>query len=331
MTVRPEPGPKPVSGLVHIGVRDVAEDVVQVEVGRAATRPYVDVRVRDLVPLDEQPDPVGVELFALGQPDEAGDPEDVSGDVGIQVDPLVDLRARHDHRVPELKGTDRQERDTDVIGPDEPTGDLAVDDACEQGGHGPNVTTGCDDGVMTRYVALLRGVNVGGVRITMADLRGAVEGLGHADVATYVQSGNVTFTADGDPVALGRELEVAVADGCQVTTTVIVLSAAEWDELVVNNPYPEQTEGTKLHAVVASQRYTPDQVSAATELRDAVRDAGSADDLTVVGRVLYLHLPDGMGRSKLAEKLGRSRAAGQREATARNWRTVLALQERLRG
>lgn len=184
---------------------------------------------------------------------------------------------------------------------------------------------------MTRFVALLRGVNVGGVRLAMADLRGAVEGLGHTEVATYVQSGNVTFTAEDAPVTLARDLQATIERACGVTTTVVVLTAAEWGELVQRNPYPAETDGTKLHAVVAAQDYTHEQVRAATELRDAVRETGSSEDLTVLGRVMYLHLPNGMGRSKLAEKLGRSRAAGQREATARNWRTVLALQERLRG
>lgn len=184
---------------------------------------------------------------------------------------------------------------------------------------------------MARCVALLRGVNVGGVRVAMADLRAAVEDLGHTDVATYVQSGNVTFTAEAEPAELARGLEAAIAAACGVTTTIIVLTAADWEELIERNPYPQETDGTKLHAVVAARDYTPDQVRAAQELRDAVQEGGSTDDLTVVGRVLYLHLPNGMGRSKLAEKLGRSRAGGQREATARNWRTVLALQERLQG
>jgi len=184
---------------------------------------------------------------------------------------------------------------------------------------------------MPRYVALLRGINVGGVRVAMADLRAALEGLGYDDVATYVQSGNATFTAAGDAVALAREIQAAVTEACAVTTTVIVLTDAEWDRLVLDNPYPEETDGTKLHAVIASRDFTPEEVTAAQEVRDAVRATGSADDLTVVGRVLYMHLPDGMGRSKLAEKLGRSRAAGQREATSRNWRTVVALQDRLRG
>ena len=166
----------------------------------------------------------------------------------------------------------------------------------------------------------------------MADLRAAVEGLGHADVATYVQSGNVVLTASGRPSAsaLASDLRAAIEKQAGIDPLVIVLTATEWDDVIDSNPYPDETDGTKLHAVVAQDAYSDAQRRAAEELRDAVCDSGSDDDLTVVGRVLYLHLPNGMGRSKLAEKLGRSKSAGQREATARNWRTVLALREKLR-
>lgn len=186
---------------------------------------------------------------------------------------------------------------------------------------------------MSRYVGLLRGVNVGGVRIAMADLRAAVESLGHTDVATYVNSGNVVFSAAGSPTtaALATTIRGAIRDRAGIDPPVVVLSAAEWDDLVAANPYPEETDGTKLHAVIAQEPYTAAQVAAAERIRDAVRGAGSRDDLAVVGRVVYLHLPDGMGRSKLAEKLGRASAAGQDAATSRNWRTVLALQDLLRG
>lgn len=189
----------------------------------------------------------------------------------------------------------------------------------------------CDDGNMARYVALLRGVNVGGVRIAMADLQAAVEGLGHTDVATYVQSGNVTFTADGPPEELAAGIRSAIAATTSIDPLVIVLTAEEWRGVVAANPYPEESEPTRLHAVIAARDFTEEQTQAALQLRDTVREAGSDDDLTVIGRVVYLHLPDGMGRSKLAEKLGRSKAAGQLEATARNWRTMLALDERLAG
>jgi uncharacterized protein (DUF1697 family) len=186
---------------------------------------------------------------------------------------------------------------------------------------------------MPSHVALLRGVNVGGVRISMPDLRAAVESLGHTDVATYVNSGNVVFTVSGRPStsALAADLVRAIQEHAGIEPVVIVLTSDQWDDVVAKNPYSDETDGTKLHAVVAQDPYGAAQRAAAEQVRDAVREAGSDDDLAVVGRVVYLRLPDGMGRSKLAEKLGRSRTAGQREATARNWRTVLALQAKLHG
>lgn len=178
---------------------------------------------------------------------------------------------------------------------------------------------------------MLRGVNVGGVRLAMADLRAAVESCGHADVVTYVQSGNVVFSADGrfDADVVARQVRAAVLERAGIDPQVVVLTAGEWDGVVAANPYPDESDGTKLHAVIARQPYTAAQREAAQAVLDAVRETGSSDELMIVGRVLYLHLPGGMGRSKLAEKIGRNKAAGQHEATARNWRTVLALQERL--
>lgn len=181
---------------------------------------------------------------------------------------------------------------------------------------------------MTRYVALLRGVNVGGVRISMADLRAAVGSLGHTDVATYVQSGNVVLTASGRPSAtrLAAGIRAAITEHAGIDPAVIVLSAREWDELVAANPYPDETDGTKLHAVIAQEEFSEEQRAAADRAEAEAREAGSSDEVTVIGRVTYLHLPDGMGRSKLAELLSRRKPTGHHVATARNWRTVLALQ-----
>lgn len=186
---------------------------------------------------------------------------------------------------------------------------------------------------MARYVALLRGVNVGGARIAMADLRAAVESLGHTEVATYVQSGNVVFTASGRTAGstLARAIRLAVVEHAGIDPAVLVLSASQWQDVIRRNPYPDEDDGTKLHAVVAQEPYPAAQRTAAEAVRDDVRAAGSDEDLQIVGRVLYLHLPNGMGRSVLATKLGRGTTAGQQEATARNWRTVLALHRLLEG
>lgn len=185
---------------------------------------------------------------------------------------------------------------------------------------------------MRTHVALLRGVNVGGVRLAMASLRAAAESLGHTEVATYVQSGNLVLRARSRSTAeLVPSLRAAVLEHAGVDTDVIVLTRERWAELVAQNPYPDETDGTKLHAVVAAQPYSEAERAAALAVRDAVRADGSADDLTILGQVLYLHLPDGMGRSVLARRLGRLKTAGQHRATARNWRTVAALQGLLLG
>lgn len=152
VAVRAQPGPQPRGGLVHLDVGDALQHVALVEVGAAAAGPDVHVRMRDLVPLDQHADALGAELLALRAADVTGDREDVRGDLGIEVHPLVHLGTGHHHGVPELQRADREERDADLVGPDEAAGDLAVDDAREEGCHGLTVATGCDDVRMSRTV-----------------------------------------------------------------------------------------------------------------------------------------------------------------------------------
>jgi len=112
---------------------------------------------------------------------------------------------------------------------------------------------------MPTYVALLRGVNNLGSRVvTMAELREVVSSLGHADVMTYIQSGNVLFaprladdSAPGgaDTAALAAELERAVADGIGVRARVVVLSREDLACAVRDNPFPGETNPKLLHAV----------------------------------------------------------------------------------
>lgn len=180
------------------------------------------------------------------------------------------------------------------------------------------------DGVMNRWVALLRAVNVGGVRVAMADLRTAAAALGYTDVANYLQSGNLTFCAARADRA---ELRQAIEAETGVDTEVIVLDADQWRAVVVGNPFDEVTDPTRLHVVVGQEDFTPENAAAAKRVRAALTE--TADEVAVVGRAMYLSLPDGMGRSTLAERLWRSKETGHHAATTRNWRTVLALHERL--
>jgi Uncharacterized protein conserved in bacteria len=194
---------------------------------------------------------------------------------------------------------------------------------------------------VSTYVALLRGVNVGGRnKLAMADLRAVVTSLGHTGVATYVQSGNVVFTpadrtetdtetdtdTDALTAVLPATLERAIADSLSVRPSVVVLSCAELAQVVADNPYPEESNPKSLHAVFRAAAPDPAMVATVELAVQRSRQRGSSDDARVVGRTLYLRLPDGLGRSDLAARLLRAGSGGiDGEGTARNWATVRAL------
>ncbi len=169
-----------------------------------------------------------------------------------------------------------------------------------------------------RVVALLRGINVGpNKRIAMADLRRIVETLGHADVETYLQSGNVVFTARRKSTAsLGGALREAIARETGHDVPVVMRTGSELASVVERNPYP----------VADPTRVVVGFLDGELELRDlALGDLTGylPDELTIDGRELYVSLPNGQGRSKLMETLAKRRLPTT--LTVRNWRTVTAL------
>jgi uncharacterized protein (DUF1697 family) len=184
-----------------------------------------------------------------------------------------------------------------------------------------------------RYVALLRGINVGGRnKVAMADLRQVAESLGHTEVATYIQSGNLVFTnaggnASGVADALADGLEQEIARSLAVRPVVVVLSRADLAQVIADNPFPGESNPKALHAVFRREALTAEAVEAITAAEQKARAKGSQDEVIVVGRTLFLRTPDGLGRSELAAQLARvgSQAAG----TARNWATVSRLLEML--
>lgn len=178
---------------------------------------------------------------------------------------------------------------------------------------------------MPRYVALLRGINVGGRnRVAMADLRQLTEALGHAEVATYIQSGNVIFTSpDNDCGALADALEQAIARSLAVRPAVVVLSRADLAQVIADNPFPDEPNPRCLHAVFRRLDLAPEAIAAVQGAQDRARAKGSRDEAVPVGRTLFLWTPDGLGRSELATQLARSGV--QADGTARNWATVTRL------
>jgi uncharacterized protein (DUF1697 family) len=91
---------------------------------------------------------------------------------------------------------------------------------------------------MPSHVALLRGINLGGRnKVAMADLRKVVESLGHGEVATYIQSGNVVFTSNHpDTAAIAGEVGRALEATLGVRSSVVVLSRAELAKVIADNP-----------------------------------------------------------------------------------------------
>jgi uncharacterized protein (DUF1697 family) len=148
-----------------------------------------------------------------------------------------------------------------------------------------------------RYVALLRGVNVGGSgRMAMADLRSCVEGAGFEDVATHIQSGNVLVrTPMRSAEKVARALEKAVEADLGFRTAVMVRTAAQLTAALEERPFPEAADAA-LH--IAFLRETP----SAGRAKALVAPEGP-DEVAVVGREVYLHYPDGQGRSKLTGAL----------------------------
>ncbi|MET9481660.1 DUF1697 domain-containing protein [Streptomyces sp. NPDC006638] len=176
----------------------------------------------------------------------------------------------------------------------------------------------------TTYAALLRGINVSGhKRVPMADLRTLLSGLGHDQVVTHLQSGNAVFTsASDDEDAVARELEQAIEDRFGFTVDCVVRDGGYLRAVADACPFPADTlEGKQLHVTFFSERVDPERFSSVD------RSAYLPEEFRLGDRALYLYAPHGLGRSKLAEALGRPALSKGVTATSRNWNTVVKLVE----
>lgn len=174
---------------------------------------------------------------------------------------------------------------------------------------------------MTRHVALLRAINLGAKnRIAMADLRSWVADLGHTDVVTYIASGNVVFTAaagagSDDEIARGLEATIAAESG--LTIDVVIRTGTELVDAIEANPFPD-AEGSHLLLGFLGADLPAERSAGAL---DALATAASGgEEFALLGRTLYLSLPNGAGRSKLAMAVGKGLAGTA--VTTRNITTV---------
>lgn len=179
-----------------------------------------------------------------------------------------------------------------------------------------------------RVVALLRGINVGGHhKVPMADLRGVAQASGLTNVQSYIQSGNVIAT---DPLnrpqdVLEQELSAAIQGEFGFMVPVVVISAQRLRQVLAGCPWPDVEDPRCVHAVIHSQ-----PIPAVTaESASALITPNDSDAIDFDAEVLWLHTPQGISKSRVAERLMRSAAPDGRRGTARNLRSLREIAARL--
>jgi uncharacterized protein (DUF1697 family) len=173
--------------------------------------------------------------------------------------------------------------------------------------------------VVTRWIALLRGVNVGGGnKIAMPALRQSCEGSGFERVGTYIQSGNIVFEANGDETSVTATLRKLLADEHDLKVPVVVRTAKQMDRLADSHPGLQAgVDPRYLHIVFLDKRVEQADAKGVDPARF------DPDTFEVDGREIYVTYPNGSGRSKLTIEVF-EKAFGV-TATARNLNTVRAL------
>ena len=176
---------------------------------------------------------------------------------------------------------------------------------------------------MTSYVALLRGINVGGrATLPMATLREVAEGIGYTRVSTYIASGNLFLEAgDASAGTLETALHGALLEHTGLDLTVVARTRAQLAAVVAVNPFPD-AEPQQLHVFFLTGQPTAAGVAALeTEM------ARHPERAAVIGQEAYVDYVNGAGRTKVSgDRVARAMGV---QGTARNWRTVLTLLDRL--
>ncbi len=178
---------------------------------------------------------------------------------------------------------------------------------------------------MTTWIALFRGINVGGRNVLpMTELLRELQSLNLENVRTYIQSGNVVFRAQRRvSKTLGTKIATKIEKRHGFRPHVLILSADELANAIESNPFPEaEAEPKSLHLFFLSS------VATAADSVSISERKSPSERYHLTDRVFYLHAPDGIGRSKLAASVEKLLGV---TVTARNWRTVQKLWEMAKG
>ena len=172
---------------------------------------------------------------------------------------------------------------------------------------------------MKTYIALFRGINVGGKNsLPMKELVAILEDLGAITVKTYIQSGNAVFTSNAKDISkLARQISLGIKKRRKFEPHVLVLELKDLERTIQQNPFPEAEAAPQtLHAGFLGDTPKNPNLKKLESLRSAT------ERFRLIDRVFYLHAPDGVGRSKLAANAEKLLGVAM---TDRNWRTVTTI------
>ena len=177
---------------------------------------------------------------------------------------------------------------------------------------------------MQKYIAILRGINVGGKRkILMADLKTIFSKLEFTNIETYIQSGNVIFISkkDASNINLSNKIERAISENYNFEVPVIVMSVTELNEAISKNPFFEKNELDIERLHLTFLKAMPE-----TNILEKIKTYDSSPDkFKIINKNVFVYCSGKYSNSKLTNKFFETKL--KVSATTRNWKTVLKLSE----
>lgn len=175
---------------------------------------------------------------------------------------------------------------------------------------------------MESYIVLLRGINVGGhKKIKMKNLKLALEDNGFLNVQTYIQSGNIVFQSN---FILKSELTIQIQNAIErdfgFKVPVFVYTQKDWEFIIKNNPFTKE-DTDRCHVILCREQIEE------TSIQEKAKAQEGEDRFKIQKNVVYLYLQNGYSKTKLNHAFF-ERYTNQ-NATARNWKTILKLKEKV--
>lgn len=172
---------------------------------------------------------------------------------------------------------------------------------------------------MTRYISILRGINVSGHKLIKMDaLKSMYENLGFSNVASYVQSGNLVFTEKNtDPNILEQKISDQIKKDFGFDVPVIILTADKLKQIIDNNPFLNDSDKDESFLHITFLSSVPNNNNEFETIEDK---AQNGEEIVLSGDVVYLYCPNGYGNTKLSNNFLETKL--KVKATTRNWKTT---------